>query len=128
LPNQLTGVWNPAQCLSRSPAPSYSETNWPAILQLYDAMLAMQRSPVYLLNRAIVLAEISDSQAAINKLNEMQEIPALRNYHFFDATLGELHRRAGNLDQARKYLEAARQKTRSVHDRHIIDRRLAQCS
>src|SRR5262249_32858603 len=39
-------------------ARSYAETDWPAILRLYDALIALHRSPVYLLNRAIVLAQI----------------------------------------------------------------------
>ena len=108
-------------------ARSYAETDWPAILRLYDAMLTIHRSPVYLLNRAIVVAEIAGPREGIKALEEMTENTALRHYHLFDATLGELYRRAGDLDQARHYLEAARQKTRSPHDRAIIDRRLSKC-
>jgi predicted RNA polymerase sigma factor len=108
-------------------AMSYAETDWPAILRLYDAMLSIHRSPVYLLNRAIVVAEIAGPRAGIKALEEMTENTSLRHYHLFDATLGELYRRAGDLDQARQYLEAARQKTRSPHDRAIIDRRLSKC-
>ena len=108
-------------------AASYADTDWPAILRLYDAMLTIHRSPVYLLNRAIVLAEIAGPRAGIKALEEMTEHTALRHYHLFDATLGELHRRAGDLDRARHHLEAARQKTRSPHDRAIIDRRLSKC-
>jgi RNA polymerase sigma-70 factor, ECF subfamily len=96
-------------------------------LRLYDAMLTIHRSPVYLLNRAIVVAEIAGPRAGINALEEMTENTCLRHYHLFDATLGEFYRRAGDLDQARQYLEAARQKTRSPHDRAIIDRRLSKC-
>ena len=36
-------------------AKSYAETDWPAILRLYDHLLAINRSPIYLLNRAIVV-------------------------------------------------------------------------
>jgi RNA polymerase sigma factor (sigma-70 family) len=108
-------------------AMSYAETDWPAILRLYDAMLTIHRSPVYLLNRAIVVAEIAGPRAGIKALEEMTENTSLCHYHLFDATLGELYRRAGDLDQARQYLEAARQKTRSPHDRAIIDRRLSKC-
>jgi RNA polymerase sigma factor (sigma-70 family) len=108
-------------------ATSYTETDWPAILRLYDAMLTIHRSPVYLLNRAIVVAEIAGPRAGIKALEEMTENTSLRHYHLFDATLGELYRRAGDFDQARQYLEVARQKTRSPHDRAIIDRRLSKC-
>jgi RNA polymerase sigma-70 factor (ECF subfamily) len=90
-------------------------------------LLAIHRSPVYLLNRAIVVAELDGPQAGICALDEAGWDPALRHYHLVDATLGELHRRAGNFDKARRHLEAAKQKTSSLHDREIIERRLSQC-
>ena len=54
-------------------ATSYAETDWPAILRLYDAMLTIHRSPVYLLNRAIVVAEIAGPHAGIKALERMTE-------------------------------------------------------
>lgn len=108
-------------------AKSYADTDWPAILRLYDALLTLHRSPVYLLNRAIVVAQIEGPQAGIRALEDAGQDAALRHYHWFDAALGELYRRAGDLDRARKHLTAAREKTRSPHDRELIDRRLAEC-
>jgi RNA polymerase sigma factor (sigma-70 family) len=108
-------------------AKSYAETDWPAILRLYDALLTIHRSPVYLLNRAIVVAQIEGPHAGILALDEAGQDPALRHYHLFDATLGEFYRRAGDPARARQHLEAARQKTRSPFDRELIDRRLALC-
>jgi RNA polymerase sigma factor (sigma-70 family) len=108
-------------------AASFAETDWPAILKLYDALLTIHRSPVYLLNRAIVVAQIDGPRAGIGALDEADSNPALRQYHLLDATLGELYRRAGDLAQARKHFAAARQKTRSQFDRELIDRRLEQC-
>ncbi|MFO0966097.1 MAG: hypothetical protein U0793_11010 [Gemmataceae bacterium] len=37
----------------------------------------------------------------------------LRHYHLLDATLGELQRKAGNSEIARRHLRAARDKTTS---------------
>ena len=84
-------------------AASYAETDWPAILRLYDALLTIHRSPVYLLNRAIVVAQIDGPHAGIRALDEAGGTQALRHYHLFDATLGELYRRAGDLAQAREH-------------------------
>lgn len=109
-------------------APSYAETDWPAILRLYDTLLTINRSPVYLLNRAIVLAQIAGPHAGIRALDEAGQDPALRHYHLFDATLGEFYRRAGDLTRARQHFEAARQKTSSPCDRELIDRRLSTCA
>jgi RNA polymerase sigma factor (sigma-70 family) len=109
-------------------AKSYADTDWPAILRLYDALLTINPSPVYLLNRAIVVAQIEGPHAGIRALDEARQDPALRHYHLFDATLGEFYRHAGDLARARRHLEAARQKTNSPFDRELIDRRLAMCA
>jgi predicted RNA polymerase sigma factor len=108
-------------------AKSYAETKWPVILRLYDALVAMQPSPIYLLNRAIVVAQIDGPEAGIRALYEAGQEGALRHYHWFDATLGELYRRAGDMEQARRHLESAYGKTSTFHDREVIERRLAQC-
>jgi RNA polymerase sigma factor (sigma-70 family) len=108
-------------------AKSYAATDWPAILHLYDALLTMQRSPVYLLNRAIVIAELEGPQAGLRALKEVAEDPTLRHYHLCDATLGELHRRAGDFAQAKRHFEAAGRKTKSRFDRELIARRVAEC-
>jgi RNA polymerase sigma-70 factor (ECF subfamily) len=109
-------------------AASYAETDWTAILRLYDALLTIHPSPVYQLNRAIVVAQIDGPQTGIRTLEGAGADPALRHYHLFDATLGELHRRCGNFEHARRHLESARQKTKSPFDRELIDRRLAECA
>ncbi len=108
-------------------AASFAETDWPAILMLYDALLTIHRSPVYVLNWAIVVAQIDGPRAGISALDEADSNPVLRQYHLLDATLGELYRRAGDLAQARKHFAEARQKTHFQFDRELIDRRLEQC-
>ncbi len=109
-------------------AQSYDDTNWPEILFLYDKLIAIAPSPVYMLNRAIVVAEIDGPPAGIRALREAGKDQSLKNYHLFDATLGEFYRRAGDYKRARQYYEAAKEKTRSPYDRAIIDARLAGCS
>jgi RNA polymerase sigma-70 factor (ECF subfamily) len=106
----------------------YADTDWRAILRLYDALLTIQRSPVYLLNRAIVIGHIDGPEAGIRALDEAGQDAAFRHYHLFDAALGEFYRRAGDLDRARQHLEAARRKTSSPFDQELIDRRLAKFS
>jgi RNA polymerase sigma-70 factor (ECF subfamily) len=108
-------------------AKTYGDTDWPAILRLYDALLTVHRSPIYLLNRAIVVAQLEGPRAGIRALNEAGRDPALGRYHLFDATLGELYRRAGDLARAREHFAAACRKTNAPFEREIIERRLAQC-
>src|SRR5262245_8020715 len=108
-------------------ARSLAETDWHAILRLYDGLIAIHDSPVYQLNRVIVVAEIQGPHAGIHALEGAGAAQALRNYHLFDATLGELCRRAGDLESARRHFATARQKTKSPFDLELIDRRLAEC-
>jgi RNA polymerase sigma-70 factor (ECF subfamily) len=108
-------------------AKSYPETNWAAILRFYNALLAIHRSPVYLLNRAIVIAELEGPAAGLEALDEIGHDPTWRHYHLFDATMGEFYRRSGDLVSARKHFEAARLNTKSRFDRELIERRLAKC-
>jgi RNA polymerase sigma-70 factor (ECF subfamily) len=109
-------------------AENYEKTDWPGILRLYDALLAVHHSPVYELNRAIVVAQIAGPLAGIEALNDAGVDTALRHYHLYDATLGELYRRAGDDRRARLHFEAARTKTNSPFDHELIDRRLAKCT
>jgi RNA polymerase sigma factor (sigma-70 family) len=108
-------------------APTYAATDWGAILRLYDALLTMHRSPVYLLNRAIVIAQIDGPEAGIEAIQGSGFASSLSHYHLLDVTLGDLYLRAGSFKQARKHLEAAKCKTESQFDRELIDRRLAKC-
>jgi RNA polymerase sigma-70 factor (ECF subfamily) len=114
--------------LHHSIAKSYAETNWQTILFLYDKLISIHWSPIYLLNRAIVVAEIDGPLAGIRALQEAGGNRSLETYHLFDATLGEFYRRAGDYQRARQCYEAAKEKTTSPHDRVIIDRRLAGCT
>jgi RNA polymerase sigma-70 factor (ECF subfamily) len=109
-------------------APDHAGTDWQQILRLYDALIQLHPSPVYLLNRAIVIAQLQGAVAGIQTLLESEPIKSLGDYYLIDATLGELYRRAGDLIRARQHLESAKKKTACRSDRAILDRRLAQCS
>ena len=110
-----------------STAPNFHQTNWPEILRLYDSLIRIQPSPIYQLNRAIVLAHMEGPAAGIRAIQKLAGDASLRQYHLVDATLGELYRRAGDMVRARKHLERARDATRSAGERELLERRLATC-
>src|SRR5712691_5271268 len=66
-------------------APSFDETDWPGVVELYDELLESNPSPVVALNRAIALA-MADGAAS----------DSLRDYLPLATTLGELSLRAGD--------------------------------
>ena len=70
--------------------------NWPAILSLYDRLLAMTGSPVALLNRAVPLAEVEGPRAALASLAPLVNDKRMVSYQPFWATRAHLCARAGD--------------------------------
>ena len=106
-------------------APSVAETDWAAILDIYTTLTELKPSPIYQLNRAIALSKVQGPAAGIDAINRIDRPAALDRYHLFDATLGQLHVEAGDFDQARQALTAARGKTSSNRERALLDRKIA---
>jgi RNA polymerase sigma-70 factor (ECF subfamily) len=75
-------------------------TDWAAILELYDALLAETGSPVVAINRAVVLAELQGPSVGLAALDSLADDPRLVEYQPYWAA------RAGLLALARK-IEAA---------------------
>jgi RNA polymerase sigma-70 factor, ECF subfamily len=80
---------------------------WPAIVALYDHLIAMTGSPVALLNRALALAEVEGAQAALASLDPLTADHRMANYQPYWAALGMLSARAGRNADARESLTLA---------------------
>jgi RNA polymerase sigma-70 factor (ECF subfamily) len=83
-------------------------TDWVAILELYDALLAETGSPVVAINRAVVLAELRGPKVGLTALDALEDDRRLAEYQPYWAA------RAGLLALARK-IEAAEE----AYDRAI---------
>lgn len=83
------------------------ETNWAAVLQLYDALSALTGSPVVMVNRAHALAETQGAAAALAALPDPDADPRLRDYQPYWATRAELLARSGAAHEARSAYEIA---------------------
>lgn len=108
-------------------APSLVETNWPRILKLYNMLIAMRDSPIYRLNRAIVVAEIEGPAAALEALLPLRETPELKNYHLVDSAIGEMHRRQGDFPAAAQSFKRAIAACVSLREREFLHRRILEC-
>ena len=88
-------------------APSFAETRWKEIADLY-AMLEQHR-PVAAahLNRAVAVAEWQGPEAGLAVLQGLVPPAWLAGSYLWDAVLGDLHRRAGHADIARHHRERA---------------------
>jgi RNA polymerase sigma-70 factor (ECF subfamily) len=104
-------------------APSWEATPWDAIVTQYDALVRVQPTPVVQLNRALALAERDGPSAALDALQPLAD--RLDGYHLFHAARGELLRRAGDPDGARRANLRALELTSNPAERRLIEERLA---
>jgi RNA polymerase sigma-70 factor (ECF subfamily) len=81
--------------------------NWPAVLQLYDALLALSSSPVVAINRALAIAEIHGASAALDAMKEVAADVRLTEYQPYWAARAELMAKAGAHREARHAYEIA---------------------
>ncbi len=105
-------------------APSFEETRWGEIAELYELLERGHPSPLYRLNRAIAVAEAEGAPAGLALLCDYPRPAWLLDYYLFDATLGELHRRAGNFGEAEKHLQRAARNAPSDAERLLFEERL----
>jgi RNA polymerase sigma-70 factor, ECF subfamily len=100
-------------------------TNWPAILHLYDGLFALTGSPVAALNRALALAEVAGSTAALSVLEDLAADPRLSDYQPYWAARAELLARTGQVDAASHAYERSIGLERDPAVRQFLDHRRA---
>jgi len=81
--------------------------NWAEIVALYDALLAMQGSPVVAINRALAIAEIDGPTIALDALPHPDSDARLANYQPYWAARAELLARWGAAAEAAQAYDLA---------------------
>jgi RNA polymerase sigma-70 factor (ECF subfamily) len=105
-------------------AASYAATDWEEIVALYDRLLLLEPTPVVALNRAVALAERDGPQAALLALDPLGG--RLDGWHLFHAARGELLRRLGRREEARRAVARALLLVANPGERRLLEERLAQ--
>ena len=105
-------------------AASYSATDWEEIVALYDRLLLLEPTPVVALNRAVALAERDGPEAALLALDPLGA--RLDGWHLFHAARGEMLRRLGRRDEARRAVARALLLVANPGERRLLEERLAQ--
>lgn len=106
-------------------APSFEQTRWREIVDLYSILERIAPSPLHTLNRSVAVAEWQGPEAGLAVLLALEPPAWLARSYLWDAVFGDLHRRAGNLELARKHSEHALVSAPTEAVRELLQRRLA---
>jgi RNA polymerase sigma factor (sigma-70 family) len=107
-----------AACHAR--ARSADDTNWPRIVELYEALGRLTPSPIVELNRAVALAMAGGATAGLEVVDQLTSEPALKHYHHLPSVRGDLLERLGRFDEARVEFERAAALTRNTRERELL--------
>jgi RNA polymerase sigma-70 factor (ECF subfamily) len=96
--------------------------DWPQVAALYEELVALTRSPVVELNRAVAVAQAGAPDEALRIVDRLP----LEDYQYLHSTRAELLRRLGRAEAARAAYRRALELTRTEPERRFLQGRLAE--
>jgi RNA polymerase sigma-70 factor (ECF subfamily) len=75
-------------------------SDWPAIVMLYDGLMALTQSPVVAVNRAVALAEVQGTMAGLAALDALAKDNRIAEYQPYWAARAALLARLGDREGA----------------------------
>ena len=109
-----------------SMAETFAATNWTRICSLYELLAKTYPAPVVVLNHAIVLSQMGETEKAIARVLSITGIEQLiRTDHQYPSVLGYLYMKLSDRIQALSYLEQARAITHSPAEQKLLDSRIS---
>jgi predicted RNA polymerase sigma factor len=115
-----------AACHARAAAAA--DTDWPRIVALYDALVALAPSPVVQLNRAVAVAMAFGAAEGLAIVDRLVEEGVLQSYHLLPAVRGDFLTKLGRFAEARAEFERAASLTRNERERALMTARAAACA
>ena len=115
-----------AACHAR--AREAGDTDWAAIVALYEALLEIVPSPVIELNRAVAVSMASGPQAGLVLVDALTSVAALEQYHLLPSVRGDLLVKVGRREEARAEFERAAALTKNARERELMLSRAAACA
>lgn len=107
-----------AACHAR--APSAQQTDWAAIVALYDALMQAMPSPVVALNRAVAVGMAFGPAAALEIVERLAGDDALRGYQWLPSVHADLLERLGRSDEARLQWQRAAAWATNERERELL--------
>jgi RNA polymerase sigma-70 factor (ECF subfamily) len=103
------------------------DTDWSAIVWMYDKLSGIAPSPVVSLNRAIAIGERDGAERGLEVLHGIADRDRLAQYPFYFAALGELELRRGKHEVAGAHFAQAALLGRNAAERRFLAKRVAAC-
>lgn len=107
-----------------STAPTFSDTSWQSILQLYDLQMRYFPSAVAALNRAVVIHKVEGHAAAIKAVDQIGD--QLNNYRLYHAFKGDLLAESQHFDQALKHYQKAIELSDNQKEKNHLQRKIEE--
>lgn len=108
-------------------APTYEQTDWARIVELYEELYKMSPSPIVALNRAVAVGNARGPAEGLAELRKIPDSAQLREYPFYPAAHGEFHLLAGRPEEARGHFEQAAQLARGRTEADFFGRKVKSC-
>lgn len=105
-----------------------SETDWPRIAALYEALFRLMPSPVVELNRAVAVSRAFGPEFGLQIVDELNEEASLKEYHLLPSVRADLLFKLGRFAEAREEFERAAALTRNMRECELLMKRAAECT
>lgn len=106
-------------------AAAFGDTDWVAILALYDALAQLTASPVVEMNRAVALLHVDGPEAALAATEPLLADRRMARYHLLGAVRGDFLTRLGRHHDAAAELERAAELAPTRKERQLLLDRMA---
>ncbi len=107
-----------AACHARARTPE--ETDWPRIATLYAELAQLAPSPVVELNRAVAVGMAFGPAAGLELVDALATDPSLESYHLLPSVRGDLLKKLGRFEEARREFERAASLTRNARETQSV--------
>ena len=104
-------------------AASTADTDWVRIAGLYEQLARRTGSAVVELNRAVALGMAYGPEAGLRLVDQLVDLPALRDYHLLPSVRGDLLARLGRAEEARTEFARAARLATNERERALLTER-----
>ena len=99
-----------------STSPSFQDTNWKQIEELYELLYQLHPNPIYKLNRAVSILFSKGASDSLRELQKLESEKQLKGYYLYYCALAEAYLKSNDVDKAKDSFSRALQlaKTKPV--------------